>query len=181
MMTLVDAMQAGGHPATPVLVLSNRPDAGGLAKAVARGVPTAIVDHRAFAGDREAFETALSDAIAPFDLELICLAGFMRVLTAGFVSQWRDRMLNIHPSLLPKYKGLNTHARALDAGDAEAGCSVHVVTPELDDGPILGQSRVPILAGDTSATLAERVLVEEHKLYPACLTSFAQAILVARH
>ena len=119
--------------------------------------------------DTTAFEAALSDALLPFDLDLICLAGFMRVLTAGFVDQWQGRMLNIHPSLLPKYKGLHTHQRALDAGDAQHGCTVHEVTPLMDDGPILGQAEVPVQAGDTADALAARVLVQEHRLYPAVL------------
>ncbi len=172
MVTLVDSM-TGDHPARPVLVLSNNADAGGLQKAAERGVPTAVVDHRPFGGDRSAFEEALQQALAPHDPDILCLAGFMRVLTAGFVTPWEGRMLNIHPSLLPKYRGLNTHARAIEAGDTEAGCTVHEVTPELDDGPILGQARVPILPGDRTEALAERVLRMEHQLYPAVLRRFA--------
>ncbi len=172
MVTLVDSM-TGDHPARPVLVLSNNADAGGLQKAAERGVPTAVVDHRPFGGDRSAFEEALQEALAPHDPDILCLAGFMRVLTAGFVTPWEGRMLNIHPSLLPKYRGLNTHARAIEAGDTEAGCTVHEVTPELDDGPILGQARVPILPGDRAEALAERVLRMEHQLYPAVLRRFA--------
>ena len=146
MVSLVDSM-VGDHPARPVLVLSNTADAGGLAKAQARGVPTAVVDHRPFKGDRMAFETELNatlEAVAP---DIICHAGFMRILTAHYVDRWQGKMLNIHPSLLPKYPGLNTHARALEAGDTEAGCSVHEVTTELDAGPMLGQARVPVEAG----------------------------------
>jgi len=173
MIKLVESM-AGDHPAKPILVLSNRPDAGGLIKAEALGVPTAVVDHRPFGKDREAFELALQAALEPAKADILCLAGFMRILTAGFISQWEGRMLNIHPSLLPKYKGLNTHARAIEAGDTEAGCSVHEVTAALDDGPIIAQAPVPILAGDTPADLAARVLVEEHKLYPAALRAFAE-------
>ncbi|WP_420325189.1 phosphoribosylglycinamide formyltransferase [Mameliella sp.] len=172
MVTLVDSM-TGDHPARPILVLSNNADAGGLQKAAERGVPTAVVDHRPFGGDRSAFEEALQQALAPHDPDILCLAGFMRVLTAGFVTPWEGRMLNIHPSLLPKYRGLNTHARAIEAGDTEAGCTVHEVTPELDDGPILGQARVPILPGDRAEALAERVLRMEHQLYPAVLRRFA--------
>lgn len=179
MATLVDSM-VGDHPARPCLVLSNTPDAGGLAKAQARGLPTAIVDHRPFRGDRVAFETALVAALAPYQPDILCLAGFMRVLTAGFVQPWKGRMLNIHPSLLPKYRGLHTHARALEAGDQEAGCSVHLVTPELDDGPILGRAQVPILPGDTPETLAARVLVEEHRLYPKVLRRLADDIAAAQ-
>lgn len=172
MVTLVDSM-TGDHPARACLVLSNDANAGGLAKAAARGVPTAVVDHRPFKGDRAAFEAELIKPILEAQADIVCLAGFMRVLTGGFVSQFQDRMLNIHPSLLPKYKGLHTHARALDAGDAEHGCSVHEVTAALDDGPILGQARVPVLSGDTPDTLAARVLEWEHKLYPAVLRRFA--------
>jgi len=136
-------------------------------------VDTAVVDHMPFGKDREAFEAALNDALDAARPDIICLAGFMRVLTERFTRRWEGRMLNIHPSLLPKYKGLNTHARAIEAGDAEAGCSVHEVTAELDGGPILGQARVPIEPGDTPDTLASRVLVMEHQLYPAVLRRFA--------
>lgn len=172
MVSLLEGM-TGNHPARPCLVLSNNADAGGLAKAAAAGVATAVVDHRPFAGDREAFEAELVKPIFEAGADIVCLAGFMRVLTAGFVSQFEGRMLNIHPSLLPKYKGLHTHARALEAGDAEHGCTVHEVTPRLDDGPVLGQARVPVLPSDTPDTLAARVLVQEHKLYPAVLRRFA--------
>ena len=172
MVALLDSM-TDDHPATPCLVLSNNADAGGLSKAAARGVATAVVDHRPFKGDRGAFEQVLQAELEKAGVEIICLAGFMRILTADFVTRWQGRMLNIHPSLLPKYPGLNTHARALDAGDTEAGCSVHEVIPDLDAGPLLGQARVPILADDTPDTLAARVLVQEHVLYPAVLRCFA--------
>lgn len=172
MRALVADMGAS-HPAAPAVVVSNRADAGGIAWAKAQGLPTVVVDHRPFGTDRAAFEAELSRALAPFTLDLICLAGFMRVLTAGFVMPWRGRMLNIHPSLLPKYRGLHTHARALAAGDAEHGCTVHLVTPELDDGPVLGQARVPVRAGDSADDLAARVLIQEHRLYPAVLRRFA--------
>ncbi|WP_299653105.1 phosphoribosylglycinamide formyltransferase [uncultured Tateyamaria sp.] len=172
MRALVEDMDAS-HPAEPVVVVSNNADAGGIAWAKDAGLGTIVVDHRPFGRDRPAFEAAITAALEPFELDLICLAGFMRVLTAGFVTPWRGRMLNIHPSLLPKYRGLNTHARALDAGDAEHGCTVHLVTPELDDGPILGQARVPVLEGDTPDDLAARVLTQEHRLYPAVLRRFA--------
>lgn len=173
MVALLDSM-SGDHPARPCLVLSNDEHAGGLKKAAERGVATAWVDHRPFNGDRAAFEAELIKPILAAKPDIVCLAGFMRVLTGDFVSQFQGRMLNIHPSLLPKYKGLNTHARALEAGDSEHGCSVHEVTAALDDGPILGQARVPVLANDTPATLAARVLVQEHRLYPAVLRRFAQ-------
>lgn len=172
MVSLVESM-TGDHPARPCLVISNLPEAGGLEKARAMGVPTAVVDHRPFKGDRAAFEAELAQVVDAAQPDILCLAGFMRVLTGGFVGRYQGRMLNIHPSLLPKYRGLHTHARALEAGDAEHGCTVHEVTPELDDGPILGQARVPVLPGDTPETLAARVLVEEHRLYPAALRRFA--------
>ena len=172
MVKLVDSM-TGDHPARPVLVLSNVPGAGGLAQARERGVPTAVVDHRDFRGNRAAFEAALDAAIAPFRPDIICLAGFMRILTPGFVDRHAGRILNIHPSLLPRYPGLDTHARAIAAGDAEAGCSVHEVTGELDAGPLLGQARVAVAPGDTPETLAARVLEAEHRLYPAVLRRFA--------
>ena len=167
------ASMTGDHPARPALVLSNNAGAGGIAWAKAHGIPTEVVDHRPFKGDRSAFEAALAARLAPHAIDLIALAGFMRVLTAGFVSPWQGRMLNIHPSLLPKYRGLDTHARALAAGDTEAGCTVHEVTPALDDGPILGQARVPVRAGDTPQSLAARVLEQEHILYPLVLRRFA--------
>lgn len=173
MVALAESM-AGDHPARPVLVLSNDPGAGGLAKAAAMGIATAAVDHRPFGKDRAGFEAELLKPLSKAAPDIVCLAGFMRVLTPGFVNHFAGRMLNIHPSLLPKYPGLHTHQRALDAGDAEAGCTVHEVTPVLDDGPILGQARVPVKPGDTAETLAARVLVQEHRLYPAVLRRFAE-------
>ena len=173
MLALLDGMAEPGHPATPCLVASNDPAAAGLARAAARGVPTAALDHRPFGTARAAFEAELQRIIEAHGADLICLAGFMRVLTEGFVARWSGRMLNIHPSLLPKYRGLHTHARAIAAGDAEHGCTVHEVTPALDDGPILGQARVKVLPGDTPEALAARVLVMEHQLYPAVLRRFA--------
>ena len=174
MVALLDDMARPGHAGAPCVVLANTADAGGLGIAQARGVPTVVVDHKPFAGDRAAFEAAIGTALAPYSPDIICLAGFMRKLTGGFTDQWAGRMLNIHPSLLPKYKGLDTHARALAAGDAVHGCSVHEVTAALDDGPVVGQAVVPVLAGDTAATLAARVLVQEHRLYPAVLRRFAE-------
>lgn len=171
MVRLVQAMQAEGF-ATPVLVLSNDPAAAGLAKAQAMGVPVAAVDHRPFGKDRAAFEAALLPPLLAAAPDVICLAGFMRVLTPEFVRRFEGRMLNIHPSLLPLYPGLHTHQRALDAGDAVAGCTVHEVTGALDAGPILGQAQVPVLPGDTADSLAARVLVQEHRLYPAVLRRF---------
>ncbi len=163
----------GDHLARPVLVVANDADAGGLERAAEMGIETAVVDHRPFKGDRAAFEAALQARILQAKPDILCLAGFMRILTAGFTDQWAGRMLNIHPSLLPKYRGLHTHARAIEAGDTEAGCTVHEVTADLDDGPILGQARVPILPGDTPDDLAARVLKMEHQLYPAVLRRFA--------
>lgn len=173
MVALAKSM-VGDHPARPVLVISNDPDAGGLAKARAMSIPTFAVDHKPFGKDRAGFEAALQQALAAAKPDIICLAGFMRILTPEFTAQWEGRMLNIHPSLLPKYKGLHTHARAIEAGDAEHGCTVHEVTAALDDGPILGQARIPIEDGDTPDTLAARLLPMEHKLYPAVLRRFAQ-------
>jgi phosphoribosylglycinamide formyltransferase 1 len=172
METLVRSM-SGDHPARPVLVVCNSPGAGGIARAEALGVPVAVVDHRPFGPDREGFEAALNAALGPAAPDILCLAGFMRVLTPGFTGPHAGRMLNIHPSLLPKYRGLDTHARAIAAGDTEAGCSVHEVTAELDGGPILGQARVPVLPGDTPDSLSARVLEQEHILYPAVLRRFA--------
>ena len=157
------------HPGRPCLVLSNVPQAGGLARARALGIPTAVVDHRPFRGDRPAFEAAMLEKLHAARTDLVALAGFMRVLSAEFVRHFEGRMLNIHPSLLPKYKGLDTHARALAAGDTEVGCTVHQVTAALDDGPILGQARAPVRPGDTPDTLAARVLPLEHQLYPLVL------------
>ena len=173
MVRLVESM-TGDHPARPVLVLSNNPEAGGLARAQALGVPTAVVDHRPFGRDRAAFEAALSVPLEDARPDILCLAGFMRILTPDFVRRWQGRMLNIHPSLLPRYPGLHTHARAIESGDSEAGASVHLVTPELDAGPILGQARVPVLADDTPDSLAARVLEAEHRLYPQILATFAE-------
>ena len=171
MMALVDSM-TGDHPGRPVLVFSNNPDAAGLAKAQALGIPVAAVDHRPFGPDRAGFERELFGILADAAPDVICHCGFMRILTPDFVARFPGRMLNIHPSLLPKYPGLHTHRRALQAGDAEAGCSVHIVTADLDAGPLLGQGRVPILPADTEATLATRVLAMEHRLYPQVLRRF---------
>lgn len=168
MVSLVDAMQKGVVSADPVLVISNRPRTLGIEKANARKIDAHVVDHKEFA-TRQEFETAVLEKITQASIDIICLAGFMRVLSAKFISDFKGTILNIHPSLLPKYKGLNTHQRALDAGDSIAGCSVHIVTPELDDGPIIAQTEVPILPMDTAQSLAERILIEEHKLYPHAL------------
>lgn len=172
MARLCDSM-VDDHPARPCLVVSNVAKAGGVAKAQDRGVPTAIVDHRGF-DSRAAFEHAMLAVLEPYAPDVICLAGFMRVLTPVFIDAYAGRILNTHPSLLPKYRGLNTHRRALEAGDAQAGCTVHIVTRELDDGPILGQARVAVRPGDTADSLAARVLAQEHLLYPAVLRRFVE-------
>ncbi len=172
MVSLVESM-TGDHPARPVLVLSNKPDAAGLSKAQALGVPTLAIDHRPFGKDRAAFEDKLQNALVTANPDIICLAGFMRILTPDFIQGWQGKMLNVHPSLLPKYKGLNTHARALAAGDPEHGCSVHEVTAELDGGPVLGQSIINVAADDTAESLAARLLPLEHALYAKVLRRFA--------
>jgi formyltetrahydrofolate-dependent phosphoribosylglycinamide formyltransferase len=176
MMALVEAAKAEDYPAEIVCVLSNNPDAAGLAKAEAAGVKTVAIDHRPYGKDRESHEFAIQAALEQAGVELVVLAGYMRILTPFLVRAWAGRMLNIHPSLLPKYPGLHTHRRAIEAGDAEAGVTVHLVTTDLDAGPILGQARVPVLADDTEETLAARVLTEEHRLYPACLAEVARAL-----
>ena len=163
----------GDHPARPVLVVSNVDGAGGIEKAQSLNIPTRVIRHKDFAGDKPAFEAALHDALTASNPDIICLAGFMRVLSADFVGKWEGRILNIHPSLLPKYKGLHTHTRALEAGDAIHGCTVHEVTAALDDGPILGQATIAVQADDTADTLAARLLPLEHQLYPAVLRRFA--------
>jgi phosphoribosylglycinamide formyltransferase 1 len=173
MLALVRDM-TGDHPARPVLVAANDPAAVGLARAAALGVPTIAVDHRGFA-DRAAFEAALRERLDAYRPDVLCLAGFMRILTPGFIAAYAGRILNIHPSLLPLYPGLHTHARAIAAGDRWAGCTVHEVTADLDAGPILGQARVPVLPGDTEASLSARVLEQEHRLYPAVLRRFVAA------
>ncbi len=156
------------------MVLSNRPDAGGIRWARENGILTRVVDYRLFGQDRAKFEAALTAELLANRIDCIFLAGFMRILTADFTSAWEGNILNIHPSLLPLYKGLHTHERALQSGDKHHGCTVHLVTSKLDDGPILGQARVPILADDTPDTLAARVLKMEHRLYPRVAEQFLQ-------
>lgn len=165
MRSLIETAREPGYPAEIALVVSNRPDAAGLAFAKSAGIATAIVDHRA-QPNRDAFDAALGRALESADVDLVCLAGFMRILTDSFVAKWEGRMLNIHPSLLPLFKGLHPHRQALEAGATEHGCSVHFVTPELDSGPVIAQSKVPVLPDDTEDSLAARVLAEEHRLYP---------------
>jgi formyltetrahydrofolate-dependent phosphoribosylglycinamide formyltransferase len=159
-----------------VLVISNRPEAEGLARARAAGIEAIAIDHKPFGKNREAFEREVDAVLRAHQIELVVLAGFMRVLTPFFVRAWAGRLVNIHPSLLPKYPGTDTHARVLAAGDAEHGCTVHLVTEEVDAGEILGQSTLRILPGDTPETLAARVLELEHALYPPCLEKLARSL-----
>lgn len=165
---LIDAARTPSYPAQIVLVLSNSPDAYGLTRAQDAGIATAIVNHRDHA-TRDAFDAAMHQVLLAHDVGFICLAGFMRILTPGFTQAWEGRMINIHPSLLPKFKGLHTHQAALDAGESEHGCTIHWVSEQLDSGTTIAQARVPVLAGDTADTLAARVLAEENILYPATL------------
>lgn len=180
MLRVLDAIEAGQLPALPVLVLADTPEAAGLALAAQRGVGTAVCAPRDHA-DRDTWARALTTQLEAVGAELVALAGFMRVLPAAFCDRWHGRLLNIHPSLLPRHKGLDTHQRALDAGDREAGCSVHFVTAELDGGPLIAQSRVAIRAGETADSLAERVLKREHVLYPQVLTWCATGQVTLRH
>jgi len=165
---LIEACEEPGFRGRIALVISNRPGAGGLAVAEAAGIPTLVIDHKEFS-TRETFDAELDRALVNAGVELVCNAGFMRILTDGFVEKWRDRQLNIHPSLLPAFKGLHVHQRALDAGVKITGCTVHFVRPEMDEGPIVAQAAVPVLPGDTAETLAARILEAEHKLYPLAL------------
>lgn len=170
---LIDACAAADHPAEIVLVLSNKPGAQGLARAEAAGIATTVVDHQAHP-DRPSFEAEMDRRLRDAGVDLICLAGFMRLLTPGFTEGWHDRMINIHPSLLPSFKGLDTHQRALDAGVRITGCTVHFVRPAMDDGPIIIQAAVPVLADDDADRLAARVLESEHRIYPAALRLIAE-------
>jgi formyltetrahydrofolate-dependent phosphoribosylglycinamide formyltransferase len=174
MVALAEAARTPDFPATVALVLSNRPEAEGLATAELMGLETCALPHPSFP-DRERFDAALTAMLERHAIDVIALAGFMRILTPGFIRRWEGRIVNIHPSLLPRHKGLDTHARAIESGDSEAGCTVHIVTEGLDDGPILAQARVPILPGDTAETLGARVLAEEHRLYPQALAAWLQA------
>jgi formyltetrahydrofolate-dependent phosphoribosylglycinamide formyltransferase len=173
MRSLLAAAGQPGYPASIVLVLSNRVDAPGLAVAAEAGVATEVVEHRPFRGERAAHEAAVAEALERAGADLVCLAGYMRVLSPYLVRRYAGRMLNIHPSLLPAFPGLHTHARALAAGVKLHGCTVHLVTEALDDGPILAQAAVPVLPGDTADALAARVLVQEHRLYPLALALLA--------
>jgi phosphoribosylglycinamide formyltransferase-1/phosphoribosylamine--glycine ligase/phosphoribosylglycinamide formyltransferase/phosphoribosylformylglycinamidine cyclo-ligase len=176
MEALVRAALATDCPFEIALVLANKPDAGGLATAQAAGIEALCVDQKLFGKDREAHERAIDAALREREIQVIALAGYMRILTPFLVDAWEGRMLNIHPSLLPAYPGLDTHGRALAAGDVEAGCTVHLVTAGVDEGPILGQARVPILPGDTEALLTQRVLEQEHQLYAATLAEFVRGL-----
>jgi len=170
---LLDACARPDYPARVVLVVSNRPAAQGLARAAAAGVPTQVIDDRDYAS-RETFDAAVTEAFEAAGVELICMAGFLRLLTEGFVERWRDRLINIHPAILPAFKGLDTHARALATGAKLHGCTVHYVRFDMDTGPIVGQAAVPVLPDDDEARLAARVLAAEHRLYPRCLQLIAE-------
>jgi formyltetrahydrofolate-dependent phosphoribosylglycinamide formyltransferase len=178
MQALIEAARDPDYPGEIALVLSNRPDAGGLAAAQAAGVATAVVDHRPFGADREAHERAIDAALRAAGVEFVALAGYMRVMTPWLVQAWAGRMINIHPSLLPAFPGLHTHARALEAGVKEHGCTVHLVTSGVDEGPIIGQAKVPLFPDDDEPSLASRVLIEEHGLYPRCLAELIRGTLV---
>jgi phosphoribosylglycinamide formyltransferase 1 len=172
MAALIEAAQMPGFPAVIALVLSNKAEAGGMEIARNAGVQTAFLSQKSFPS-RESFDQAVHDVLIARKIEIVALAGFMRILSPWFCEQWRGRMINIHPSLLPAFKGMDTHARVLAAGEEEHGCTVHFVTSELDDGPTILQARVPVLAGDTETSLAERVLAEEHIIYPKALAMLA--------
>jgi phosphoribosylglycinamide formyltransferase-1 len=169
MTALIEAAKHDSFPAEIALVLSNRSDAAGLVRARAEGITTAVVDHTAFGKDREAFERAIDAVLVAHRIDLVCLAGFMRLLTPWLVRRWEGRLINIHPALLPAFKGLHTHERVLAAGEKTHGATVHFVVPEMDSGPIIAQGRVPVHDDDTADTLAARVLAEEHRLYPLAL------------
>jgi len=174
MVALIEAAKDPAYPAEVVLVLSNDPAAQGLQRAAAATIATGVVDHRQFGRDREAFERAMQRELQAHNIELICLAGFMRLLTPWFVRQWQGRILNIHPALLPAFKGLDTHARAIKSGVQEHGATVHFVVPEMDAGPIIIQGAVPVIAGDSESSLAARVLEIEHRIYPQALRLVAE-------
>ena len=170
---LIDACADPSFPAEIVLVLSNKADAFGLERARTAGIPASVVSHRDFA-DKPGFEAAMDSALRSAGVDLVCLAGFMRLLTADFVERWRDRLINIHPSLLPSFKGLDTHARAIEAGVKFTGCTVHFVRPAMDEGPIIVQAAVPVLPEDDPHALGDRVLVAEHRCYPLALRLIAE-------
>ncbi len=171
--SLIDATLDSDFPAEITLVIANVPGVAGLDRAAKAGIPTAVINHKDFDG-RAPFEDALHTALVEAGVELVCLAGFMRLLTDSFVKRWLDKMINIHPSLLPSFKGLHTHERAIEAGVRFSGCTIHFVRPEMDDGPIIAQAAIPIRQDDTADTLADRVLVEEHKIYPLAVRLIAE-------
>ncbi|MCA0406170.1 MAG: phosphoribosylglycinamide formyltransferase [Proteobacteria bacterium] len=177
MVALHEATKAPGFPAEVVLVLSNKADAGGLAYAREAGIATAVIEHKTYGKDRAAFDAAMQAELEAHKVEIVCLAGFMRLLTPGFCEAWMGRMINIHPALLPSFKGLDTHARALEAGVKLHGCTTHFVTPGMDEGPIILQAAVPVLESDTEETLGARVLKEEHRIYPLTLRLLAAGAL----
>ena len=173
MTAILKAARDPDYPAEIALVLANNADAKGLETAAAEGIATAVVDHRPFKGDRDAFDAEIQKVLEDNAIELVVLAGFMRILTAGFVGKWTDRMLNIHPSLLPSFKGLHTHQRAIETGCRLSGCTVHFVRADMDSGPIICQAAVPIIDGDDADSLAARILVAEHRIYPHALALVA--------
>jgi len=177
---IIDAIENGSLHADIRAVISNRSDAHGLDRARQHGIPTAVINHKDY-GDRTAFDLALQQCIDQYQPELVVLAGFMRILTTAFVDHYSGRMINIHPSLLPAYTGLNTHQRAIEAGDREHGVSVHFVTNELDGGPVISQARISIRSDDTADTLAQRVLQQEHHIYPQTLSWFCQGRIRQQH
>ena len=181
MSALIDAAKDPNYPAEIVLVVSNRPDAGGLQRAAENGIATAIVDHTLYGKDREGFEQALQTTLEQHRIDIVCLAGFMRLLTGSFVSSWTNRILNIHPALLPAFKGLDTHRRAIEARAEHHGATVHFVVPEMDSGPIIAQGAVPILPDDTEDKLAKRVLAIEHRIYPLALKLVAAGRVHVEH
>ena len=177
---LIEACATPGHPAAIALVISNNPEAEGLGRAAAAGIPTRVIDHRDFEG-RQDFEAALDPALVEAGVELVCLAGFMRLLTEGFVNRWRDRVINIHPSLLPAFKGINIHERVIATGARFSGCTAHFVRPTMDDGPIIVQSVVPVLPDDTAETLSARVVATEHRCYPLAVRLIAEGRVRVRN
>lgn len=177
MAALIEAAKAPDYPADISLVISNKADAGGLTFAAANGIRTVVIDHKPFGKDRAAFDAAMQAELMAHDIEIVCLAGFMRIMTEDFVNGWFGRMINIHPALLPLFKGLDTHARALEAGVKLHGCSTHFVTPGMDEGPIIAQAAVAVLDDDTPETLGERVLAGEHRLFPETLRLLASGML----
>jgi phosphoribosylglycinamide formyltransferase-1 len=181
MAALIEAAQDKNYPAEIVLVISNRADADGLQTANSAGVATVVVDHQKYGKDRDGFECELQSLLENSHIDIVCLAGFMRLLTAGFVSKWQGRMLNIHPALLPAFKGLDTHKRVIEAGVKQHGATVHFVVPEMDSGPIIAQEAVDVRPGDNDATLAARVLAVEHRIYPLALRLLAEGRVQGDH